>query len=121
MIEGLVDFVSEHLLLISVATIFLGYIDFIVIKLIYQKKVIPIYDRPFPWTWDLFVQSLSTDTDNVEVVFQEAFPWWKEFLILLCVICVILVIVIMPLLLVIILASLPLNTLLTIIVIKNIL
>ena len=96
----------------------MGYIDFVTIKLIYQKRVIPVYDRPFPWTWDLFVQSLSTDIKNVEVVFQEAFPWWKELLIL---IIVILVVFIMPLLLVIILASLPLNTLLTIMIIKNIL
>lgn len=51
------------------------------VKLILQRRVVPIYNRPFPWTWNLFVTSLKTDAQNLKIVLFELFPWWEELLI----------------------------------------
>ena len=61
--------------------IFLAYVNFIMVKLVWQRRVVPIYNRPFPWTWNLVIDSLKTDARNLKIILFEIFPWWKELIL----------------------------------------
>lgn len=81
MIEGLQLLISEHPTLTFFLIIFLAYVNFIIVKLVWQRRVVPIYNRPFPWTWNLVIDSLKTDAQNLKIVADEIFPWWKELIL----------------------------------------
>lgn len=85
MIEGFVNYFYTHPLFVSGLLILALYIEYIIIKLWAQKRIIPIYKRPFPWNWALFQQSLEQDFKNIEIIVEEAFPWWKYVFFTVCI------------------------------------
>lgn len=80
--EGLRCFVEEHLFITFGIIFVLFYIEYIIIKLWNEGKIIPIYKRPFPKNREMFIKSLNQDIANFCTVLEELLPWKTVFIFL---------------------------------------
>lgn len=91
--EGLYNYVVAYPYFFVFLALFIGYIDYVMITLLFTGRVVPIYKRPFPTDWQTLKESFYQDFTNLQIIVDDAFPFWRQtgLIVLRCILAILLI------------------------------